>query len=162
MARFTFQGLDRYVMQLNKLKGMSEETAGKVIYAGADVVADAIRKNIDSLPVVDFRKKGSSSSLIDGVTSAQKKGIQDGFGITPMKEENGYFNVKLGFDGYNTVKSKKYPQGQPNVMIARAVESGTSFRKKHPFVSPAVKATRSEAEKRMAEVLEQEIQKIME
>lgn len=161
MASFVFKGLNEYVKKLNNLQSMSREVAGKAIYAGADLMADAVRKNIDALPVVDFRKKGSSQNLIDGVTSAQKKGLQDGFGITPMKEENGYYNVKLGFDGYNTAKSKKNPKGQANQMIARAVESGTSFRKKHPFVSPAVKATRSQAEKKMQEVLEAEIQKLM-
>lgn len=161
MAMFVFKGLDDYIVKLTKLNGMTKAVAGQAIYAGAAIMADAVRKNIDDLPVVDFRTRGSSEKLIDGVTSLQKKGLQDGFGITPMKEENGYYNVKLGFDGYNDVKSDKHPGGQPNQMIARSVESGTSFRKKHPFVEPAVKATRKETEQKMAEVLEQEIEKIM-
>lgn len=162
MAMFVFKGLDEYVLRLSKLEKMTKEVAGKAIYAGADVMADAIRKNIDSIPVVDFRKRGSSDSLLRGITSLQKKGLQDGFGITPMKEENGFYNVKIGFDGYNKVKSDKHPAGQPNQMIARAVESGTTFRAKHPFVSPAVKATKAVAEQEMAAVLNEEIEKIME
>lgn len=46
-------------------------------------------------------------------------------------------------------------------MIARAVESGTSLRKKHPFVRPAVKSSRKAAEQAMIETADKEIKKIM-
>lgn len=70
-------------------------------------------------------------------------------------------NVKLGFDGYNTVKTNSYPNGQPNVMIARAIESGSSIRDKHPFVRPAVNAAKKECLKKAEEVVNEEISKIM-
>ena len=63
-----------------------------------------------------------------------------------MQNENGYINVKLGFDGYNSVKTKKYPKGQPNALIARVTESGSSYRTKTPFIRPAVRATKKAAE----------------
>lgn len=40
------------------------------------------------------------------------------------------YNVKIGFDGYNNIRSKRWPQGQPNQMVARAIESGTSWMSK--------------------------------
>ena len=45
--------------------------------------------------------------------------------------------------------TRKYPHGQPNALIARAVISGTSFRKKNNFVGRAVKAVKAEAENQM-------------
>lgn len=164
MAKFKFIGLDGYMDTLSRLSSAETVKAicGATIYAGADIVADAIRAGIDGLPVVDHRQKGSESSQLGGITSAQKKGLQEGFGISPMAEENGYYNVKLGFDGYNSVKTKKYPNGQPNSMIARSINSGTSFRAKIPFVDSAVKQNKKKAEQAMKEKSDEEIRKVME
>lgn len=79
------------------------------------------------------------------LSEEQKKGLLDGFGVSRMQDDSGYKNVKLGFDGYNSVKTKKYPNGQPNVLIARVTESGSSYQQKTPFVRPAVNASRKEA-----------------
>ena len=68
--------------------------------------------------------------------------------------------MKLGFDGYNKVKTRKYPQGQPNAMIARAVESGSSVRKKNPFIRRAVNDTQKQAVEKGKQVADEEIAKI--
>jgi hypothetical protein len=64
--------------------------------------------------------------------------------------------------GYNNVITKKYPKGQPNNMIARSCESGSSSMIKQPFMRTAVNASRSRAEQKMAEILTAEIKKKME
>ena len=92
----------------------------------------------------------------------QKRGLIDGFGISGLQNDNGFHNVKLGFDGYNATKTEDYPNGQPNQLVARGVESGTSWKQKKPFIRPAINASRKEAEKKMAEVIDEEIQKLME
>ncbi len=51
--------------------------------------------------------------------------------------------------------------GQPNQLVARGVESGSSWKLKHPFIRPAVTRSRKKAEAKMAEILDQEIEKIM-
>lgn len=163
MATWRFKGLEEYERMLSKL-GSSETTravCGATIYAGADVVADAIRQGIDALPVAPPHKRGTASNPLVGVTSEQKKGLQESFGITPMGWEDGYYNVKLGFDGYNKVKTKKYPNGQPNSMIARSVNSGTSFRQKIPFVDKATRSAKKTAEKTMAEKFDEQLKKEM-
>ena len=79
-----------------------------------------------------------------------------------MENDKGYWNVKLGFDGYNKVKTKTYPNGQPNAMIARATESGSSVREKTPFVRTAVSATQKQAVEIAKRVVDEEISKIKE
>ena len=96
------------------------------------------------------------------MTAAQKQGLLDGLGIASMQEDAGFYNVKIGFDGYNRTRTEKYPQGQPNQLVARGVESGTSWKQKRPFVRPAVTRARKRAEQAMAETLDKEIQKISE
>ena len=161
MGTFTFKGLEEYELKLAKLGLNTEKIIGKAVYAGAGVIADAVRKNISSLPNVPPKKAyGTATAPISGVTSVQKAGLLEGFGISKMELSNGYYHVKLGFDGYNRTKTKKYPGGQPNMLIARSVESGTSFRSKYPFVSPAVRSSRKAAEQKIKEVLDEQIKRL--
>ena len=157
MATFQFGGIDNYIKQLNKLQAATkDDVIGKTVYAGAAVVADKVRSNIQSLP------EGKESAAGTGaVTPAQKRGLLEGFGISKMHDEDGFVNVKLGFDGYNSVKTRKFPKGQPNVLIARAVNSGNSFRKKTKFVDKAVRASKKTAEAAMDAACSREIEKIM-
>ena len=53
--------------------------------------------------------------------------------------------MKIGFDGYNEVQTKTFPNGQPNALIARSIESGSSTREKTPFLRPALAAARKQA-----------------
>ena len=147
MAKITFKGLEEYELRLSRLSQGAEEIAGKAIYAGAAIVADAVRANIQRLDarpdregLVAYQKKEPPP-----LTQSQKQGLLDGFGVSSLQDDRGYLNVKLGFDGYNIVKTKKHPQGQPNVLIARVTESGSSYRQKTPFMRTAVNASRKEA-----------------
>lgn len=163
MARIKWEGMEAYEQMLSRISSptATREIAGAAIFAGADVVANEIRKGIQALPEVDHRKHGSDNDMLQGITSAQKKGLLEGFGITPMGEEDGYFNVKLGFDGYNDVKTRKYPAGQPNAMIARSINSGTSFRAKTQFVDKATRKAKPQAEKAMAEAFDKKLEEQM-
>ncbi|MBQ8579345.1 MAG: hypothetical protein IJ448_01470 [Oscillospiraceae bacterium] len=163
MARYKLQGMEEYEKVLSGIASAAEkgELAGAAIYAGADVVADAIREGIQALPEVDHRKHGSASDQLDGITSAQKAGLLEGFGITSMRNDDGFFNVKLGFDGYNRVKTRQWPSGQPNAMIARSINSGTSFRKKTRFVDIATRKAKPQAEKAMAEAFDHKLEQAM-
>lgn len=160
MARFEFAGIDNYISQLNKLQQSTKGgVVGKTVYAGAAVVADSVRRAIQALPVGDGRAQ--SGGLVDTVTLPQKAGLLDGFGISRMKDDDGFVNVKLGFDGYNSTRTEKYPRGQPNALIARSVNSGTTFRKKTKFVDKAVNSARKSAETAMDAACSREIEKIM-
>ena len=159
MAKITFPGLNDYELMISMLSKGVDDIAGKAIYAGAGIVADAIKENIKALPIV--RGYGTEKDpLPGGVTAPQKAGLIDGMGISPMQNDAGYLNVKIGFDGYNATKTEKYPQGQPNQLVARGVESGTSWKQKKPFIRPAINASKSRAEAEMARILDQEIEKI--
>ena len=99
--------------------------------------------------------------MLNGITEAQKQGLRDGFGIARLQDDNGYLNVKLGFNGYNSQRSKSYPGGQPNSLIARSVNGGCSFRQRIPFVDNAVNQTRSAAEQKMKDKFDKAIGEVM-
>ena len=141
------KGLDNYIAYLQSINAVTDEAIGEAVYEMAKVVADSVRASIQALPTVSNEaniatyKKGYSR-----LSDKEKQGLLDGFGVSPMQDDGGYINVKLGFDGYNSVKTKKYPKGQPNALIARVTESGSSYREKTPFIRPAVNASKKQAE----------------
>ena len=162
MAKITFPGLADYELMLSRLAQGADDIAGKAIYAGAEIVADAIRSNIQGLQAVpdEVGAIAYAEKAQAPLTQSAKDGLLDGLGISRLQDDNGYYNVKIGFDGYNELETKKYPHGQPNVLIARSLESGSSIAPKRPFVRPAVNAVRKQAEARMAEIIDREIEKI--
>lgn len=139
--------MDDYAAFLERLGKNTPEIIGAGVYVMAGTVADAVKRNLKALPAKPDTegfaawREGRKASL----TISEKKGLEKSFGISPMKNERGYYNVKLGFSGYNELKTRDYPDGQPNVIIARDTESGSSVREKTPFIRPAVTAVQKEA-----------------
>ena len=149
MAKFQVgDGIDQYVTLLGNLEYSCFDAVGRAVYVGAGIVADQVKANIRTLP------EGACTRL-------EKRDLIDGLGISKMVNDNGYVNVKIGFDGYDSIKTKSYPKGRPISMIARAIESGTSFRDKVPFVSRAVSATKDKAEKAMAAEFDGKTKEVM-
>lgn len=160
MAKWVIgSGLDEYLAQLQALEENTEEVLKKGIYEGAAVVIDTIRTSTASIPIDEGH--GTSSHKISGVNRIQKAGLLDGLGIAPMKEDGMGWNTKIGFDGYNGLRTQKYPGGQPNALIARSVESGTSFRAPHPFVAPAARKAKAAAERAMELAIDTAIEAIV-
>lgn len=160
MATMVFKGINEYIAQLQKLGNDTDEIIGKAVYQGAAIVADAIKAEINALPI--DKGYGTADNPCIGVNAIQKKGLTEGFGISKMQNEHGYINVKIGFSGYNALQTKKYPNGQPNALIARAVVSGTSFRRPNQFIDRAQKSVKAAAEEKMRIVIDEEINALTE
>jgi HK97 gp10 family phage protein len=159
MATLEFKGLDEYVKQLNDIQAHTDEFCGVAIYKGADVVADAVKSAIRALPTDNRYVK--SGDMKAGPSSMQKKGLIEGFGIAPMRKDGTLLNVKLGFDGYNDIKTDSWPNGQPNSMIARSIESGTSFMKANHFMSKAVNGSKGACEQTMKNTFDAYLTELM-
>ena len=149
MATFHFTGIDEYASKISSLVEKSEGMIKRAVYDGAAEVMKAMKAEIAGLPVIENRYRKTDIPM-RGVTETQKRGLLDGIGFAKMRNDGGLINTKIGFDGYNGVRSKKYPNGQPNALIARAVNSGSSVRVKIPFINRAVKAAKAGAEAAMA------------
>lgn len=153
--------LEEYVDKLEKLRDEGREMIGVAIHTGAAVVADEMRSEIAALPVAQDFVKREDKRKISTITSVQKRGLLDGFGIAKMRKDGDYYNVKLGFAGYNRQRTIQYPHGVPNSIIARSVVSGTYFRQKNDFVGRVVRRTKDRAETAMEIEFEKALKKLM-
>lgn len=161
MASIQMKGLDEYLVKLGALEHSSKkEICGKAIYEGAAIVADAIRAELSDLPTDE--RFGTTEAPARGIKAIQKEGLLHSLGITSMEDDgDGYLNVKVGFDGYNRVVTKKWPNGQPNQMVARAAERGTTWLQKAAFVKRGVAKSRKKALAAMKTHVQSSIEKIM-
>lgn len=158
MAKMTIgKGMDEYLAKLGNLEFAAPGLVGQAIYEGAKVVADQVRAEIEALPTAESKRV----AIPRDPTQVEKDGLLDGLGVAKKKNDSGYINVKIGMDGYNTDKTKKYPQGKPNAMIARSIESGSTVMKRNAFISRAVNKTKKAAEAAMQKVIEEGIEKIV-
>lgn len=150
MARFkASEDLNKYI---DKIVGMYDETTPllkQIVYDGADILADAVRSEIQKIPT------GKTYML----NEMQKAGLLHGLGIAHMRSSDGKVHTKIGMNGYNLIKTKKHPNGQPNAMIARSLIAGTSFSAKYDFVSKAIGSSRAHAESAMKKKCDELIEK---
>ena len=169
MAKIRAKGSEVYLTLLERLNKETDGICKHAVYEGAKVAADAINEAIDDITIHSLpdgakyyyikaeEKIGEEHVMLDGVTEEQAKGLHEGLGVAAMQKEDGSWNTKIGFDGYNGVKTKQYPKGQPNALIARSVESGSTIRNKTPFIAPAVRKIRKKSENAMQVAIEDSI-----
>ena len=160
MATITFKNGDEYIAKINKLsREFRESVAGPAIYEAAGMVADAVDAKLAAVPTDE--RWGMAGAVKAGPREAEARSVYNALGIAKMQDDNGFINVKIGFDGYSPLKSLRWPNGQPNQMLARSIERGTSFMAANPFVKPAVASTRGAALKAIKNIMDNEISKIM-
>ena len=163
MAKISFKGGDDFGVRLEKLGQMNARASvERAVAKGAGVVTDAIRRGLKAIPGrKDIFLWGNQ--MLQGIFEREKKDLLASLGISPiLTNKDGYTHAKVGFDGYGSRKTKKYPQGVPNQLIAASVENGSSFRYKVPFVRPAVNKVRNKAIKAMDDSINSDIAEIFE
>lgn len=161
--RLKLKGFDEYQLKIKKLKENGDRVAKEALYQGAGIMADALRASIEALPSVKdtYNLKAYKKGFKYRLSDTQKEGLIDGMGISSFEENGDYIDVKIGFEGYNDIKTKKYPKGQPNPLIARVLESGSSYMNKTPFIRNTTSKNKKKVEKTMADVIDNEFNKIM-
>lgn len=141
MATVTFPGIEQYEKQLEQIGRQAPRILGRALYDGAGILADAVQEEIRGLDRLDPR---------------QREGLRKGLGIARFWEQNGDLLTKIGFEGYNDWKTKRWPNGQPNAMIARATIRGTSWMRANRFTARAAKKARERCIKAMQERMDAE------
>lgn len=156
MAKFRIVGIDAAIKDIDKIGLDVDGIAKMCVYDGAGIVADAVRRNIEGLPVRDPKEHKRRPR---GATPDEKAALAAGFGIAKMEQAGDSVNTTLGFDGYDGKPTPKYPKGHAISMIARTIESGSSWLNKTPFLKPAFNSSKAAAEQAMAARFDEEISK---
>lgn len=148
--RRAFTSDDDFIIALNRFEAHADAIAKRAIYDGAKVMYEKVKAAIEAIPEEEFRylRDGDSYRYI---TPDEKQDLIESLGITKI-EGNVFdgWNAKIGFDGYGSHRTKKYPNGVPNQLIARSLEKGTSVRGKYPFMRRTVNRYRKQIKEKMS------------
>lgn len=135
-----------------RLEGKTAYAVKRGLYEGANIMADELKVIAKDLPedygYID-RSRPRKKARLTGLLSKQIDGLVDGVGIAKMKKKGNAYKVNIGFDGYNTYKTKTYPEGQPNALIVRSLVKGTAYLVPNKFVTRAFLNAKHKAEKRI-------------
>lgn len=153
------EGFDEYIEQLVLTDKQLDRICGRSLHPGAKIVSDACKVKLQNLRTDDSWFGFGRKRL--GPTKRQKMALIESMGIAKMRHRNGTYDVKLGFDGYNDIKSTTSKTGkQPNALIARSVNKGTSFMYKQPFMDQSISENEAQVIKTIEEQFEKELMKI--
>ena len=154
MGKIEVKGIDTLIAFTAGLAKEADSIIKASMYDGAKILADEARNATEALHTEDGGAKPPKY-----INTIQKKGLLKGLGVMRYRKEDGKWMTVIGFSGYNDLKTKKYPQGQPNAMIARSVESGTSWQTKEPFMRKAAQRAKARATAAVQQTFEKEIER---
>ena len=166
MAQMRLRGFVDFINLCVFTNNELDRIAGRSIHPGGKIMADGIRAEAETIRVDDGgggRKRGPNRGYKrNGPTSQQKAALlaPGSYGIAKIRHVRHGWNVKVGWQGYNDVLTKKYPRGQANAMIARSVNAGTTFMKKQPFVNRAIRKYERATVQAISDQFDEEIEKI--
>ena len=143
------------------LTGM-EERAGAVaagaLYEGAGLMAAEINKGAAEITTAPFKYARPGETRLP---SPEEKEIvlQAGVGIAKFDRNGTEVNTSVGYRnaGYAMLDGKQKPIPQ----IVNAINSGTSFMKKQPFVRKAATTGAKKAEAAITKTIEQKFEELM-
>lgn len=162
MSAIKVEGMEEYLRLLDLNYKQLERICGRSVYPGAGLAYKECRKRLEAVRTDDtlFRFSEKYGRMRRGITTRQKQALIESLGIASLRQKGGAFDVKLGFDGYNDIVSDRWKNGQPNAMIARSLNAGTSFMEAQPFMDQTIEAVRHPAEQKIEQQFYKELQKL--
>jgi len=135
-------GMAEISEQLSKLETEAPAIAAKALYEGAGVMADSMQKGVATIRTAPFQYARDGQTRMP---SPEEKAIveQAAVGIAKFDKNGTEVNTSVGFRnaGYAMLAGKRVPIPK----VVNAINSGTSFMKKQPFVRKAVNSGKAKA-----------------
>lgn len=151
-------GFNEIIKEFNDLSDQSLSICSKALYEGAGLMADRLKEEINSLPVTDQRHKRTKSLL-----PYEKEALVKGLSIDEFEKDSARDRVstKITFHGYSDHPTEEYPNGVPIILLARSITAGTTFRVANRFFPNTVRRNTTVVERKIQEMIDQEVKKIM-
>ena len=150
------EGMKEISDMLAKLGDKSTAAAASGLYDGAGVMAGEIQQKAGSISTAPFHY---AVFITREPSPEEKEIVQQGIGIAKFNKNGSEVNTSVGYGnaGYAMLAGKQKAVAQ----IANAINSGTSFMKKQPFVRNAVASARRKSEEAIVKTIESKFNEII-
>ena len=152
-------GMVELFQKMDKLGEKGRQAASIALYEGAGVVADAVGQAVQGIATEPFKyaKNGTKRK-----PSPEEKAAIVGarHGVAKFRKNTTSVNTSVGLQnsGYGTVNGKTVPVP----LIANAINSGTSFMEKQPFMRKAFSQSKGSAMQAIEEGLKTRLEEMSE
>ena len=148
-------GLETISMMLQDLGDKAQGIASRGLFEGAGIMADEIRKEAAGIRT----GPGASRESARYATQEEKQIVMNAAaGIAKFKKNGTEVDTSIGFRnaGYAEINGKRVPIPK----IVNAINSGTSFMHKQPFVRKAANRAKERASEAIRASIEADLNKI--
>lgn len=157
----SFEGLDKISEDLEKLEAKAPAAAARGLYDGAAVMRKAIQEEAEKIKTAEFKYARSGKERLP---SPEEKSILTAANVGVAKfDKNGTeVNTSVGYGdaGYSEMGLGRQKKRKAIAQVANAINSGTSFMRKQPFVRKAANSAKARAEEAIAKTINTELEKI--
>ena len=151
------EGLAALSEQLTQLGEKAGSVASQGLYEGAGIMAKEITSEAENIRTAPFHY----AVFVTREPSPEEKAavLEAGVGIAKFEKNGSEVNTSVGYRnaGYTTINGKVKPIPQ----IVNAINSGTSFMQKQPFVRKAATSGAKKAEAAITKMIEQKFNEII-
>lgn len=151
------EGLAALSEQLTQLGEKAGSVASQGLYEGAGIMAKEITSEAENIRTAPFHY----AVFVTREPSPEEKAavLEAGVGIAKFEKNGSEVNTSVGYRnaGYTTINGKVKPIPQ----IVNAINSGTSFMQKQPFVRKAATSGAKKAEAAITQMIEQKFNEII-
>ena len=129
-----WEGADELLRKMDKLPEKAAKIAAEALYEGAGVMADSVSEAVHGIATEEFHYASGGRKRLP---SPEEKAIVEGakHGIAKFKNDGTVIQTSIGFD--NSGYAKLGDKSVPIPLIANAINHGTSFMQKQPFLRKA-------------------------
>lgn len=145
-------GFEELEHMLQRMGDKAQDIAAEALFEGADVIADAFTRAAGSIHAERRRHSEPGGRY---PTPEEKEAVQK-IGVARFRKDDDGVNTVVGpAKGYTTINGKQ----KAIQLIARSINSGTSFMKKQPVFRRAATTNRKAAQERIVSKAEELINK---
>lgn len=161
MAKIEFLDNGRYITKLEIVNLRTGMIASNALYAGAGMLADAVRESIKTIHVTKDKILQGAQKLTGLQRWREAKQVADALGITRHRSEKDRHDVKIGYDGYSDYATEKYSNGVPILLIAASTEVGSEVREAQPFWRKLVTQMKPKVIERMQQSIDEDLDRLL-
>ena len=137
------EGMNELIRSMEKLPEKAAKVAAEALYEGAGVVADKVSGAVNGIATEPFKYATGGRTR---KPSPEEKALVAGakHGVAKFRKNGVSVQTSVGYQnaGYGTINGKTKPIPQ----IANAINSGTSFMQKQPFMRKAFSQSKGPAQ----------------
>ena len=150
-------GMDELTAKMQKLPDKGADVAALALYEGAAIVANAVSAAVQGIATEEFHYTKFGKRL----PSPEEKAIllSAKRGVAKFNKNQSRVDTSVGMQnaGYGNLNGKTKPIPQ----IANAINSGTSFMEKQPFMRKAFNRSKNDAVEKIEQELEKRIEEMI-